>query len=93
MHSLEKLYHGAKYGRNQLMTQGLHFCLIILQEKDNRPPLLAMKRGKETTKRMNVAETKFCIIRWVNICTLTVCEYSSLPVIIFKTVAFKKVFK
>lgn len=56
------------------MTQGLHFCLIILQEKDNRPPLLALKRGKETTKRMNVAETKFCIIRRVNICTLTVCE-------------------
>lgn len=33
MHSLEKLYHSTMHGRNQLMMQGFHCCLIILERK------------------------------------------------------------
>jgi hypothetical protein len=33
MHSLEKLYHSTMHGRNQLMMQAFHGCLIIPEWK------------------------------------------------------------
>lgn len=67
MHSLEKLYHSTMYGRNQLMMQGLHFCLIILWGKDECPPLTLEKEKGTTLVKKDDPWVKVCIIPWVSI--------------------------
>lgn len=55
------------YGRNQLMMQGLCFCLIILWEKDEHSPLTLEKEKGTTTVKKDDPWVKVCIIPWVSI--------------------------
>lgn len=55
------------YGRNQLMMQGLHLCLIILGEKDECPPITLEKEKGTTTVRKDDPWVKGWLMPWVSI--------------------------